>query len=136
MYNFVLDDRILKITVVDKDTVTDAKRAAAERFRVDPEVVTLLHGGKPLPEEAVLARLRIPKDGKITVYVRDLGPIILESRPGGRDPPDFDAIVERLMERSHCRRIDCVNCLRVCRYDFVIALRELTGPAPGDKSGQ
>jgi hypothetical protein len=135
-YAFVLKDRTETITVPDDHSVADAKRAVAQHFRVDPDLVTLMYGGEQLQDKAIVARLRIPKDGKFTVHVRDLGAILLAPQVPKSKPQNFAELVRTLMNESHHSRAECERCLMVCQYDIELARSTLMNTTIDEDSGE
>jgi hypothetical protein len=70
LYTFIWGEQIFEKPLSEDATVAEAKILIAEELGSRPELVTLLFFGKQLQDQRIIARLRVPPDGRIIVCIR------------------------------------------------------------------
>jgi hypothetical protein len=136
-YRFFWGDETADLAIQDGQRVSEAKVLVAHYWNTEAALVTLLYLGKQLKDGLIVSSLRIPVDGHILVYIREMRSIYLRSygaigRIGGQPeqapPPDnYDEILDALVAETGRDRIICARCFRFYGDDFERALAELQG---------
>jgi hypothetical protein len=140
-YRFIWGEEIADLEIANGQRVSDAKVVVADYWNSMTELITLLYLGKQLKDRLIISSLRIPPDGHIVVYIRDMRSIYLRScqnvdgqmgstiggTAGVEQPDNYEDLVDALTTQTGEDRIVCMRCLKYLGYDFDRALSELQG---------
>jgi hypothetical protein len=138
-YRFIWGEEIADLEIANGQRVSEAKVVVADYWNSMTELITLLYHGKQLKDRMIISSLRIPHDGHIIVYIREMRSIYLRSCQdigrqigsalGGSvraEPPDnYEELLDALVAATGEDRIMCMRCLKYFGYDFDRALSEL-----------
>jgi hypothetical protein len=78
-YQFIWGEEIADLEIANGQRVSDAKVVVADYWNSMTELITLFYLGKQLKDRLIISSLRIPLDGHIVVYIRDMRSIYLRS---------------------------------------------------------
>jgi hypothetical protein len=134
-YRFVWGDETADLAIQNGQRVNEAKVVVADYWNTEAGLVTLLYLGKQLKDRMIISSLRIPPDGHIAVYIREMRSIYLRScidigRIGGQaeqppHPDNYDEMLDLLVADTGKDRIMCARCFKFYEYDFERARTEL-----------